>query len=199
MPDQDEVRPSLDDIQARSEFDRWYWPVDVMRAFCKVKGVPAGGRKAELRARLAAWFEGKPVALKTVPKRKTQWSKAVLTPDTLIDADITFGRNVRGFFADHIGKSFTCTSEFMAWVKANSGQPLSAAIVHWRALEARKADPEFRRDIDPCNNYLLYLRALRDAHPDLSLDEAKAIWHQKSRRPAKDGFVVYDPLDLELA
>ena len=84
----------------------------------------------------------------------------------------------------------------MAWVKANAGSTLQDAVDAWYVLEARKLDPEFRREIASCNNYLQYLRDIRDDQPDMRLEQAKRCWDEKKVRPAKDGFVIYEPLDL---
>ena len=95
-----------------------------------------------------------------------------------------------------IGKSFVCHSDFMTWVKSNEGATLGDAVEAWYVLENRKLAPSFRREIASCNNYLRYLRDIRDHHPDLSLHDAIACWDQKKIRPAVDGFVIYEPSDL---
>jgi len=84
----------------------------------------------------------------------------------------------------------------MDWVRAHPGLTLNDAVMAWEALEARKDDPEFRREIAECNNYLNYLRDIRDAHPDLTYEEAKRCWDQKKIRPAQKGLVVYEEMDL---
>ncbi|MEL6946387.1 MAG: hypothetical protein AAFO73_01970 [Pseudomonadota bacterium] len=75
---------------------------------------------------------------------------------------------------------------------------MADAAEAWLMLEARKDDPAFRREIAACNNYLQYLRDARDAVPDLTLDEAKACWDIKKLRPAQDGIVVFETVDVAL-
>ncbi|MEM0928920.1 MAG: DUF6434 domain-containing protein [Pseudomonadota bacterium] len=194
----DALRPDPDDIKTHSAFARWYWPVDHLHAFCDRLGLSRVGTKAQLRARVAEALGGPAAPPVRRPKRSGfAWSRETLTNATVITADISFGPNVRRFFTEAIGSAFVCHGDFMAWVRANPGETLAAAIEAWRMMEARKDDPAFRREIAEGNNYLQYLRDLRDAHPSLGLDDAKACWDHKKLRPAQDGRVVYEPSDLQ--
>lgn len=196
----DETRPEFSIDMTADEFERWYWPVSILKAACEELGLPATGLKAELRGRVAFALRHPDMPLPKPAKAKAtsrfKWGKAELSLQTLITDNVSFGPNVRGFFKSEIGKAFVCHGDFMAWVKANVGATLQDAVEAWHYLEARKEDPAFRREIASCNNYLQYLRDLRDHHPDLSLDEAKKCWDEKKRRPAQNGFVVYDADDL---
>ena len=197
-----ETRPSVDPDMSDTEFQRWYWPVEELRAFCDALSLSKSGTKAELRARVA--FDlANPGETPPRTARKTNgsfnWSKANLTKATVITATVSFGPNVRGFFKAEIGTAFVCHSDFMDWVRANTGASLGDAIEAWHILEERKQDPAFRREIASCNNYLQYLRDARDFHPELSLDEAKACWDFKKIRPAKDGVVIFESKDIEEA
>ncbi len=179
-------------------FDRWYWSVDALRSFCEQLGLPASGTKAVLRARVLAKLAGDPPP--TTPTRKRagafNWAKADLTSNTVITEDVSFGPNVRGYFKAAIGPKFSCHSDFMDWMRANAGATLADAEAAWRMLEARKDDPAFRREIATCNNYLQYLRDARDAHPQLTLDQAKTCWDAKKMQPAPGGYVHFDSTDL---
>lgn len=182
-----------------ADFEMWYWPVAELRTFCDLLGLPASGRKHNLRARVAAALGGEPApAPDRKPKARFNWARADLTEDTIITEGVSFGPNLRGFFTRAIGPGFVCHGDFMDWVKANAGQTLGDAITAWHLLEARKSDPAFRREIAECNNYLQYLRDIRDAHPELSLESAKSCWMAKSRRPAPGGTVRYEASDLAL-
>lgn len=193
-----ELRPPVDPAMPRAEFERWYWPVIDLEQFCDHLGVSKSGRKAELRDRVARAldgdFETKPTAKKQIDK--FDWSNADLSLETRITGSISFGPNVRRFFKTAIGPKFICHSDFMDWVRLNTGLMLADAIEAWRVLEERKTDPEFRREIASCNNYLQYLRDLRDANPAVSLSQAKQCWEEKKIRPAAGGEVVYEPTDL---
>lgn len=196
----DEIRPDVSLAISREDFERWYWPVEDLRIFCDLLDVSKAGRKAILRARVAAALSGEPLPKPSSRKRSTfssfNWAKEALYSHTTITESITFGRNVRQFFKEEIGSKFVCHSDFMDWVKANPGQTLHDATEAWKALEARKADPEFRRNIAECNNYLRYLRDIRDDNPQMSHEQAKQCWDQKKIRPARHGFVVYCRDDL---
>ncbi|WP_293573015.1 DUF6434 domain-containing protein [Phaeobacter sp.] len=191
-----EDRPDILSITSSEEFDRWYWPVAEMQNLCRERGLPTSGLKAELRARLLGHLRGEITAPGTTPRKPKNWSKAVLTRDTIIDANVTFGCNLRNFLKQEIGPKFRCTGEFMDWVKSHPGRSLGEAIAQWHLFHTRAQQPGFRREIASCNNYLQYLRDLRDAHPNLTLTDAKLCWAVKSKKPAVNGFVVYEETDL---
>ncbi|MEM6587820.1 MAG: DUF6434 domain-containing protein [Pseudomonadota bacterium] len=205
MPDapQTETRPCIDADISGKEFERWYWPVEDLKKFCEILNLSKSGTKAELRTRVA--FElthpgQMPTREPRIPKPGSfKWSTANLSKDTVITEDVSFGPNLRGFFKAEIGKAFVCHSDFMDWVRNNVGASLGDAIEAWKVLEDRKQDPEFRREIASCNNYLQYLRDARDRHPDLSLDAAKACWDYKKIRPAQNGRVVFEDADIQRA
>ena len=198
---EDVCRPPVDPGMSADEFDRWYWSVADLDAFCTLLDLSKSGRRAERRDRVLQHLRGEPAASlaprSSRAKGSFNWSKATLTRDTEITDSISFGPNVRGFFRDQIGAKFVCHSDFMDWVKANPGETLADAIDAWWALEARKDDPGFRREIASCNTYLRYLRDIRDAHPKLPMDAAKTCWDHKKLRPAPGGEVIYEPDDLK--
>ena len=191
------TRPPVDTTLSAAEFDRWYWPVDALKSFCDGLGIPATGTKAILRDRVAAALAGAPPP--KAPRRSGtssfNWAKADLTADTVITDSISFGPNVRGYFKQVIGPKFSCHADFMDWMRGNAGATLADAEQAWHMLEARKDDPTFRREIATCNNYLQYLRDARDAHPDLTLDQAKSCWDAKKVRPAPGGYVRFEDSD----
>ncbi|MEM9880443.1 MAG: DUF6434 domain-containing protein [Pseudomonadota bacterium] len=195
-----DIRPPVDRHMSPAEFGRWYWPVEHLKQFCEALSLSKAGTKAELRSRVAYALGHDGAA--PPPHRRTSlagafnWAKASLTRETVITDTISFGPNVRGFFKAEIGKAFVCNADFMAWVRANPGVCLGDAIDAWSLLEARKADPSFRREIAACNNYLQYLRDARDTFPALSLEAAKACWDYKKVRPAQNGIVVFEARDV---
>ncbi|MEL6736979.1 MAG: DUF6434 domain-containing protein [Pseudomonadota bacterium] len=196
----EDIRPAVSSVLTGDEFERWYWSVAQLHQFCEAMGLSARGLKSELRERVAFALRNPgalpPKTASTRRKSSFSWSKATLTRDTVITDTISFGPNVRRFFGAAIGPKFVCHSDFMDWMKANTGLTLADGIAAWHILEERKSDPSFRREIAECNNYLQYLRDLRDAHPTLSLDEAKQCWDAKKIRPAQEGLVVYEPSDM---
>jgi len=197
----DEVRPDVNEHLSADEFARWYWPVTHLAEFCDRLKISSSGTKAELRTRIMFVLDhpGAPLpkAHSRRPTDKFPWATAVLTPDTVITHGVSFGPNVRSFFKQEIGKKFVCHSDFMDWVRSNVGSTLGEAVSAWHVLEDRKLDPGFRREIAECNNYLRYLRDIRDQNKDLTLEDAIYCWEQKKIRPANDGFVVYEKADLD--
>jgi hypothetical protein len=198
-----ELRPSFNTKMPANDFDNWYWSKEDLTSFCEQLGLTASGSKEHLRLRvLSSLPGGNPIAAKKTRRASSNcfdWANAVLTGDTILTSDVTFGRNFRAFMKSQIGTKFQCHGDFMAWVKDNPGRTLNEAVETWQQLEARKKIPGFRRDIAVCNNYLRYLRDFQDRNPDRSYDDAKACWHYKKLRPASAGYVVYATGDLELA
>lgn len=196
----EDLRPPVDFEMSHSEFERWYWPVAALKSFCDGLNLSKAGRKAELRARVSQALSGddveRPKSRAYETRDSFDWKRTKLSPETQITDSITFGPNVRAFFKSQIGARFVCHSDFMDWVKANAGLTLRDAVEAWKLLEDRHNDPGFRREIAECNNYLQYLRDIRDANPKLSLDDAKQCWDQKKIRPARGGIVIYEESDL---
>lgn len=195
----DPIRPPFDKALSEAEFKKWYWPKAMLEEICQQLDLPRTGSKAQLRARISDHLAGRTVtARKEQPHRNRtiNWSKAALYPDTVISPDITFGRNVRGFFKDQIGPKFVCNADFMDWVKASPGKTLRDAVDAWHGLEGRRADPVFRRTIAAHNNYLQYLRDFQDTFPKRSMEDARKCWDEKKIRPAIDGYVVFEEADV---
>lgn len=196
----DEIRPPVDPGMGYAEFARWYWSVECLHDFCDRLGLSRAGTKAVLRERVMDAMGRPQTKEKTLatrlPNGRFNWSKETLDAATIITDSVSFGPNVRNWFKDQIGPQFVCHGDFMDWVKSNIGATLGDAIQAWHALESRKDDPAFRREIAECNNYLRYLRAIRDHNPALTAQEAMECWHAKKLRPALDGMVVYEKGDL---
>ncbi|MEL6686000.1 MAG: DUF6434 domain-containing protein [Pseudomonadota bacterium] len=192
------LRPDFSPTLTGVEFDRWYWSKEDLTQFCKQLGLPQSGSRDALRFRVVHALDGKPQPAREKPTTKSRfpWSKADLSESTLITDNVSFGPNVHRWFESQIGPQFVCHGDFMAWVRANVGQTLGEAVRAWHLLEARKDDPEFRRDIADHNTYLQYLRDFKDANPERSMDEAKTCWKARKIRPAPGGKIIYQSGDL---
>lgn len=193
-----DLRPPFSPRMTRKSFETWYWSKSELEEICLQLNRSRHGSKAELRERVAYHLEHPEAAsppVRTLPRSRFDWKSAPLTPDTIITDGISFGPNVRSFFKSVIGPKFSCTGEFMDWVRNNPGATLNDAVELWRVLEDRKSDPSFRREIAEHNNYLQYLRDFQDHSQNLSLEDAKACWHAKKLRPAQKGQVVFEPSD----
>ncbi|MEM7762705.1 MAG: DUF6434 domain-containing protein [Pseudomonadota bacterium] len=196
----DDWRPDVTTVETECEFQRWYWSVELLKTFCERLDLPADGSKAMLRERVATGLGGREPKKrpKKRPTSRFNWAKETLTPTTPITDNISFGPNMRGFFKKTIGDRFVCHSEFMRWVKEHTGLTLADAVDAWYQIDRARQQPRARRDIDVCNNYLQYLRDIRDANPTLSQQQAQHCWDLKKRRPAQHGLVVYEASDLSL-
>ena len=195
------ARPRFEDIYTGAEFNKWYWLKSEMADICKKTGLPSHGNKFELRDRImyALDHDGKTLPAKSKTfQSKFDWTRAVLTPDTVITDNITFGPNFRNFMKSHVGKKFTCHSDFMKWVRSNEGKTLQEAVHMYYELEKQKGNSSFRNEIPSHNMFNQYVRDFIDDNPGLSIREARKSWLLKRKRPASDGFIKYERDDLML-
>ncbi|MBV6633179.1 MAG: hypothetical protein KI792_09125 [Alphaproteobacteria bacterium] len=197
----DGTRPAFNPGMTGDQFLGWYWEKEMLETICETLQLSRAGSKAELRHRIAARLDGqseeRPTTKPTQQTNRINWSKAALTGGEIIDDQISFGPNVRGFFKAEIGKGFTCSGEFMAWVRAHPGYSLNDAIAAWYEIEARNRAAPDQKPIAKHNNYLRYLRAFKAANPELTQDDGKRCWKAKKLRPTgPDGYVQYGDGDL---
>lgn len=195
-------RPDFENIKSGKEFNQWYWLKEEMVNICKQSGLPTNGRKFDLRDRIMYALDNdgkvKPAPQKKKAKSKFNWAKAVLTLETPITDNVSFGPNFRRFMKAQIGNKFNCHSDFMDWVKENEGKTLADAIDQWHTLEKRKENPNFKRTIADNNMYAQYTRAFLEDNENKTLKDAKKYWLLKKQLPTTDGFVRYRRSDLEL-
>ncbi|MBQ0734257.1 DUF6434 domain-containing protein [Aquimarina celericrescens] len=195
-------RPKFEDIISGAEFNNWYWLKEEMVDICKRSNLPVSGSKFQLRDRIMYALDNdgklKPEKKTAKPKSKFNWVKAELTLDTIITDNVSFGPNFRKFMKSQIGNKFFCHSDFMDWVKGNIGKTLEDAVYQWEELEKRK-DPNFKREIASNNMFNQYIRDFLDDNKGGSFQTAKRFWDIKKQYPAKNGFVIYEKSDLELA
>jgi len=196
-------RPAFESITNSQTFKQWYWLKTELVAICKQSGLPYAGAKATLMERIAYALDHQGAVQpnpKAAPKPASRfnWAKATLSPQTPITDNISFGPNFRRFMTQQIGPGFTCTSEFMAWVKAHPGHTLQAAIDHWHTLAARHQDPAFKRPIAPMNMYNQYMRDFLAHYPDKGPADARHFWLLKKLQPTTNGRVQFAPADVQL-
>ncbi len=194
-------RPTFEEIKSGSEFNRWYWLKEELIDICKQSGLPHSGGKFELRDRISYALDNDGQLLKKQKQTKTSnfnWAKAILGPETIITDNITFGPNFRNFMKKEIGNRFSCHSDFMDWVKSNTGKTLQDAADQWIVLEKRKQDPDFKREIADHNMYAQYTRDFLEDNPGMTLKDACKYWLLKRQLPTETGFIKYDPRDLNL-
>ncbi|MEM1259530.1 MAG: DUF6434 domain-containing protein [Bacteroidota bacterium] len=195
-------RPKFEEIKTGNEFNQWFWLKEEMVEICKRSGLPVSGRKFDLRDRImyALDHEGKvkPEPKKQKQRSKFNWAKSKLSLETRITDNVSFGPNFRRFMKSQIGNTFSCHSDFMDWVKSNTGKPLSEAVYKWNELEKRKEDPNFKRKIADNNMLAQYIRDFLEDNKNRTLKDAKNYWNLKKQLPTKNGFVRYESSDLKL-
>ncbi len=196
-------RPDFSSLKNGKEFDQWYWTKAELEAICQASKLPTNGSKANLRARIiyALDNEGAVLPSAKVQQKKSRfnWAREVLTLETVITDNVSFGPNFRRFMKAQIGARFVCHSDFMNWVKANSGQTLADAVLQWQLLEDRKKDPTFKRVIAQHNRLAKYVRDFLADNPGLQFQDALRFWQLKRQLPAEGGLVIYEKSDLSLA
>ena len=183
-------RPDFSEIKTGAEFNQWHWLKDELVAICKQANLPYNGGKFELRDRIIYALDNngslKANEKKDKPKSYFNWAKSKLTLKTVITDNVSFGPNFRNFMKSEIGNNFSCHSDFMDWVRSNTGKTLQDAVLKWQELENRKDDPNFRRDIAVHNMLNQYVRDFLDDNPDKSFKEALRLWKIKKQMPTKN-------------
>lgn len=193
-------RPPFDEIRSGKEFNRWYWLKAELVAICKEAGLPTHGRKFDLRDRIMYALDHDGAVLPEPPRAAASsdfdWAKAKLRPSTLITDNVAFGPNFRRFMREQLGGRFTCSSPFMAWVRANPGRTLGEAISAYREIEG--AQKKGSRPIAAGNMFNQYTRDFLQDNPQLGPGDARKYWLLKKQLPTEDGFVRYASADLAL-
>ena len=187
------MRPSFEEIKTEKDFIKWYWLKSELVEICVKLGLPKNGSKFQIRDRIAHYLStGEALTIPIAKKQSAfNWAQADLTLDTVITDSVTFGPNFRRFMTQRIGKRFSCTSEFMDWVKCNTGKTLNDAIAYWEYLEKRKKDSFFKREIASHNMYNQYIRDYFYENPESTLKQAQASWMQAKQKSSEDGFIKY--------
>ncbi|MGB3800681.1 MAG: DUF6434 domain-containing protein [Lewinella sp.] len=195
------ARPDFGNVESGAEFNSWYWLKAEMQAFCKLLGLPSGGRKFDLRDRIMYALDHDrkllPKPRKRRPESTFDWKGADLNLDTVVTDNISFGPNFRNFLAGQIDRKFTCTSDFMDWVREHEGATLAECIAAWYELDNRRRDPTFRREIADNNMFCQYVRDFYDHDPEAPFQRVKDCWNWKRRQPMAEGAVVFSASDDE--
>lgn len=191
------LRPKLEDCGSAAEFRLWYYLKSELVDFVKKSGLPVRGSKSDLGDQVAAFLDGRraPEFKKRKSSSRFDWANEKLTLATEITDNVSFGPNVRNFLKSQIGPAFTCNSDFMDWMKGASGATLEDAVEVWKALDARKMDPEFQTRIRSYNQYNQFTRDILAANPSINLDVVRRIWKAKRTLPLP---MTYSKADLDL-
>ncbi|WP_299030662.1 DUF6434 domain-containing protein [uncultured Sulfitobacter sp.] len=193
-------RPDITTISTAQELRRWYWLRAELEAELKRRNLPRVGNKHILLDSLAHFLDsGEVLRQKSVkPTSGFDWHTAPLTPQTLITDSYRNSQNVRRFFKSQVGEKFKFNRRFMAWMLSNSGKTLADAVAAYQQQMAEAADPNFRSEIAPDNQFNRYTREFLDDNPHLGMDDVRRVWARKRALPSEDGKHVYARSDLEL-
>ena len=87
----------------------------------------------------------------------------------------------------------------ISWIgwRFNTDKTLQEAVLQWQALEDRKKDSEFRREIADHNMLAQYVRDFLEDNQGRTLKDALQCWKVKRRQPNQNGFVVYAVKDFD--
>ncbi|MGL4488835.1 MAG: DUF6434 domain-containing protein, partial [Rhizobiaceae bacterium] len=117
-------RPPIETVKSSAELKDWYWLKTEVMNHARMLGLSTSGGKFEIIDRIADFLDGKPGS---VPRpRRTgvaskvsglDWHSASLSSATIITANYRNTQNVRRFFIAEIGRHFSFSIAFMAWMK----------------------------------------------------------------------------------
>lgn len=191
-------RPEIHNIQTGDELKKWYWLKSELVALAKTIGISYTGAKFEILNRIANKLDGKNVISISKPPKKSNfnWSKDLLTLNTIITDSYTNGPNTRAFFKNHCGEKFHFSIPFMSWMRKNQGRKLKDAVTEWKRLEKLSKNPNFKSEIPAGNQYNKYLRDFFADNPTRTIEEARYFWKLKRSLPL--GRHIYERSDLKL-
>jgi hypothetical protein len=195
-------RPKFYTIKSGTEFNKWYWLKEELVKICKQVNLSANGSKFQLRDRIMYALDNTGAKMPESKLKKAKadydWVKSKLTLRTIITDNISFGPNFRNFIKLHAGNKFVCHSDFMDWVKTNTGKTLQDAILMWQELENRKTHTDFKRSIAEHNMLAQYVRDFLKDNPGKKIKDVLAVWKIKKTQPMINGFVKYKKADVKL-
>ncbi|PBC70756.1 hypothetical protein BX265_5313 [Streptomyces sp. TLI_235] len=175
-------RPRPTTALSGAELLRWYWTLDELTGLARELGVPRGGGKAALTARLAAALDGRPLP-QAPAARRTRPGRQLTGPvdgDTVIPEGQRCSQLLRAWFTARIGPSFHFDAHMRAFVAENAGRTLDDAVRHWHETRAEAAEP---REIGAQFELNRFLRGWHADHPDGTRAEALDAWRAHRARP----------------
>ena len=194
-------RPAIESCLRGEDLRQWYWRKTELVDYARSLALPTTGAKFELLERIAHFLDtGETLR----PRRRAvtsrfDWSRAQLTPQTVITDSYRNTQNVRRFFQGHCGAGFTFSIAFMEWMRENVGKTLLDACDAYRALRAAASQAVHRTSIKAHNQFNQYMRDFLDDNPELGVDDVRRVWALKTQTASANGRHTYEPADLELS
>ncbi|MFE5486349.1 DUF6434 domain-containing protein [Streptomyces sp. NPDC056527] len=174
-------RPSLTPDLAGAELKRWYWTLAELSALAREMGLPVGGGKVAVTARLAAALDGLPLPEPAPsPRRAARQLAAPVCRDTVIPQGQRCSQVLREFFRGEIGPAFHFDAFMRDYIAEAAGRTLGEAVAHWHATRVRAAEPQ---EVGLQFEFNRFLRDWHGRHPEGSRTEALAAWQAYRARP----------------
>lgn len=117
------VRPQFDEIKSFSEFSKYYWYRDELKAICKQLGIDSSGMKGELNHNIEEYFKGNMIRPKPHEAIRAKTSSCsddipLTLETTLLTCNFRFTQRFREFFSEQTGiKNFKFNTDMVATAK----------------------------------------------------------------------------------
>lgn len=164
-----EKRPEPSSRMPPEEIQRWYWTQAELRQIARQLGVPVGGTKAELTARVTASLAGEPLPGRKKPPRSRL--REPLSRDTVIPEGVVLSRELRNWFVAELGPGFRADRHMRKFLKEGAGKTLGDAADLWtstRGVPSGGIEPQFELN--------RFTRQWWRANPDGSREQLLDAW-----------------------
>lgn len=117
------VRPQFDEIKSYTEFAKYYWYRDELKAICKQLGIDSSGMKGELNHNIEEYFKGNMIRPKPHEAIRAKTSSCsddipLTLETTLLTCNFRFTQRFREFFSEQTGiKNFKFNTDMVATAK----------------------------------------------------------------------------------
>ena len=117
------MRPQFNEIKSFSEFSKFYWYRDELKAICKQLGLDSSGMKVELNHNIEEYFKGNLILPKPHEAIRARISSSsddipLTLETTLLSCNFRFTQRFRDFFSEQTGiKSFKFNTDMVATAK----------------------------------------------------------------------------------
>jgi hypothetical protein len=183
-------RPSLSPALAAKEFRRWYWLKEELIAFAKQERLSTTGDKPTLANRIELFLSGldPKIASATTQAARQTVSKRLaepLTPATVLGPKQASSQQLRRYFKQAIGPSFSYDIHMRTFLASDHTKTLGEAVEHWHA--SRNA---MKPDTLPQLELVRFMKAWHQANPTGTQMECRAAWQRYKDLPIDEREVL---------
>ncbi|PKO12918.1 MAG: cytoplasmic protein [Chloroflexi bacterium HGW-Chloroflexi-10] len=179
-------RPELTPDILLVDFQDFYWLKEELIAFCRQQGLPTGGSKEVLAARISGFLTRGKLPEKPVSFRsKTPSGKMPVhfSRESVIGANWRCSEPLRAFLEREIGPKFHFDAAMRDFVKKDIGKTLDDMITCWYTTQQM---PKAETIIDNQFEYNRFIRDFFKTNPGKSLSDAITAWKEKKARRKED-------------